>query len=63
MKKLFIILTVLLFLPLIHPPGVSAVQPGDKLISFTGKTIDGKTINMDSIIGTSPVLLFFWATW
>lgn len=63
MKKLSLILAALLFLVLTRPPGISAVQPGGKLISFTGKTMTGKKISLDEVIGKKPVLLFFWATW
>ncbi|MDW7771595.1 MAG: hypothetical protein SCH71_01775 [Desulfobulbaceae bacterium] len=63
MKKLSLFLAGLLLLALIQPPGISAVEPGDKLVSFTGKTMAGKKINIDRVIGNKPVLLFFWATW
>lgn len=62
-KKISLFLTALLLLVLIRPPAVSAVQPGDKLVSFTGKTMTGEKMSLDEVIGKKPVLLFFWATW
>ncbi|WP_028583611.1 TlpA family protein disulfide reductase [Desulfogranum mediterraneum] len=53
---------LLLFL-LLLPCTVMAVQLGDRLQSFNQQDMDGKTINMDEIIGKKPVMLVFWASW
>lgn len=63
MKKLSLLFATLLLLTFIHPPAITAASEGDKLISFTSKTIRDETVNLDDIIGNKPVLLFFWASW
>lgn len=63
MKKLSLMLAAMLLVAPILSSGASAVQLGEKLVSFTGKTMTGKNISLDKVIGSKPVLLFFWATW
>ncbi|WP_028580809.1 TlpA family protein disulfide reductase [Desulfogranum japonicum] len=36
---------------------------GKRLPAFNGKTLDGSSIRMNSIIGKKPVLIVFWASW
>jgi len=54
---------VLLGLFVLSPgPGFSFDQ-GDMLVPFSGTTMQGRQINMGTIIGTEPVMLVFWASW
>lgn len=63
MKKLSIVFSALLFIAIIMPAGIFAAVPGDKLISFTSKTMGGERISIERVIKKKPVLLFFWASW
>lgn len=64
MKKISIFFSILLLIFMFSLPlETSAASIGDKLDSFTSKTMQGDILNLDKIIGDKPVLLFFWATW
>jgi len=63
MKKVSTILSALMFYAIILPAVLFAAAPGDKLVSFTSRTMSGETISIDSVIKKKPVLLFFWASW
>ena len=60
-KKIFP--SILLGLFLLSPGLCFSMQKGDMLIPFSGITMQGKQINMGTIIGTEPVMLVFWASW
>jgi hypothetical protein len=63
MKKFSIALAAFILFAIFQPADIFAVMPGDKIISFTSRTMSGETINIDSVIQKKPVLLFFWASW
>ena len=63
MKKLSVTICILVFFVLVCPSGLFAVGTGDRIISFTSKTMNGETISIDSVIKQKPVMLFFWASW
>lgn len=50
-------------LVLLLPVSSLALNQGDKLLPFTAKDMDGKTIDLAAVIGTKPVMLIFWASW
>lgn len=52
-------LTLLLLLPV----SALALNQGDKLLPFTAKDMDGKTVDSATFIGKKPVMLIFWASW
>ncbi len=56
-----VLLTAALLLLL--PVSAMALNQGDRLLPFTGKDMDGKTVNSAGIIGKKPVMLIFWASW
>lgn len=60
-KPRHILLTLALLLLL--PVSALALNQGDKLPSFTGQDMDGKTIDSATFIGKKPVMLIFWASW
>ncbi len=55
----FSILALFLLLPI----SALAIGQGDPLPSFTGTDMDGKKIDMATVIGKKPVMLVFWASW
>ena len=56
-----ILLTLALILLL--PISALALNQDDRLLPFTAKDMDGKTIDLATVIGTKPVMLIFWASW
>jgi peroxiredoxin len=50
---------VSLFLPLM----ASATEVGDQLPVFSGQTMDGKPIDLATVVGKKPVMLIFWSSW
>jgi len=56
-----ILLTLALLLLL--PVSALALNQGDKLIPFTAQDMDGKNVNLSTVIGKKPVMLIFWASW
>ena len=58
-KSILLFLALLLLLPV----SALAINQGDMLLHFSGKDMDGKTIDMASVIGKKPVMLIFWASW
>jgi len=61
MSKRFAPFFLLLFLFL--PLTVHAIGVGDIIPSFTGTDMDGKPIDLATVIGKEPVMLVFWASW
>ncbi len=57
----FLLLTALLLT--VAPSSGFTSEVGKRLPSFNSKTMDGRSIQMDNIIGKKPVLLVFWASW
>ena len=55
------ILAFLLFLLL--PVSALAIGQGEPLQPFTGTDMDGKKIDMATVLGKKPVMLVFWASW
>jgi peroxiredoxin len=62
MNKTLHILLILALLVLL-PVSVLALNQGDKLLPFTGRDMDGKTVDLSTVIGKKPVMLIFWASW
>ncbi|HFQ90188.1 MAG TPA: TlpA family protein disulfide reductase [Desulfobulbus sp.] len=60
-RKQLVILTLLLFLLL--PSLALALGRGQKVSLFSGRDLNGKTIDMSRLIGKKPVMLVFWASW
>ncbi len=56
-----ILLTLALLLLL--PVSALALNQGDSLIPFSGQDMDGKTVDLATVIGKKPVMLIFWASW
>ncbi len=52
-----------LALVLLLPVSAMALNQGNKLLPFSAKDMDGKTIDLAAVIGTKPVMLIFWASW
>ncbi len=40
-----------------------AVSPGDRLVPFTARDMEGNDVDLAAIIGKKPVMLVFWASW
>lgn len=57
MKKL-IILTILIW-----TTSLLGQSNKDKLPTISFKTLNGKNINIDSLLEDGPILINFWATW
>ena len=57
----YILLTLALILLL--PVSALALNQGGSLLPFTAKDMDGKTVDLTTVIGTKPVMLIFWASW
>lgn len=47
------------FLPLT----VHAIEVGDIIPSFAGTGMDGKRVDLSTVIGKQPIMLVFWASW
>lgn len=62
MNKTLHILLILALLVL-FPVSVLALNQDDKLLPFTGQDMDGKTVDLSTVIGKKPVMLIFWASW
>ncbi len=64
MNRLRIILPTLLLL-LLLPLALQAAPlgKGDRLQPFTARDMNGKTIDLATVIGKKPVMLVFWASW
>ncbi len=60
-KKTFLLFSLLLFILL--PALALALTPGQKINLFSGKDLDGNTIDMSRLVGKKPVMLVFWASW
>ena len=50
-------------LTLLIPMSAFSSMVGQQLPSFTGKDMNGKTVDLDKIIGNKPIMLVFWASW
>ncbi len=59
--KIQITLTISLLLLL--PCSTMALTKGQPLVPFYAKTMNGKGLDMSTIIGQKPVMLVFWASW
>ncbi len=56
--------TLILALILVLPSTSFAQRVGSKIKPFAAtKTMAGKAINMQEMIGTKPIMLVFWASW
>lgn len=51
------------FFMLFTPVAVFATEVGDQLPPFSGKDMEGKTVDLGTVIGKKPVMLIFWASW
>ncbi len=55
-------LLALLFLSL-FPSLALALTTGQKISLFSGRDLNGRTIDMSKVVGKKPVMLVFWASW
>ncbi len=62
MKKLFLIVFVL-FLAVNVLPQNGEPKSGKKAPGFKLADLDGKYVDLKSLLGKGPVLISFWATW
>ncbi len=61
MLKLFA--SFVLFFFLFLPMSAGAVNIGDMLLPFAGTDMQGKPVDLTTVIGKQPVMLVFWASW
>lgn len=52
-----------LLFSLLLPMVAGAINVGDTLLGFGGTDVQGKPVDLNTAIGTQPVLLVFWASW
>ncbi|QQS35864.1 MAG: TlpA family protein disulfide reductase [Ignavibacteriales bacterium] len=62
MKKLFLIVLVLFFSINVLPQN-GETKSGKKAPGFKLADLDGKYVDLKSLLGKGPVLISFWATW
>lgn len=62
MKRFFLIVLVLFFTVNILPQN-DETKSGKKAPNFKLADIDGKYVDLKSLLGKGPVLISFWATW
>ncbi|ADW16738.1 Redoxin domain protein [Desulfobulbus propionicus DSM 2032] len=55
--------SLLVFLLVLAPCSLLAVQEGQRLIPFQGTDLNGNPIDLQRSIGSKPVMLIFWASW
>ena len=51
------------FVALLAPISALALNVGDKLPTFVGQDLNGKTVDLNTIVGKKPIMLVFWSTW
>ncbi len=58
-RRFFLIISLLLLLPI----SAFALNQGDPLKAFSATDMDGKSVDLASVIGNKPIMLVFWASW
>jgi peroxiredoxin len=61
LQKILPVLVLLLLLPITL--AAAPLGKGDTLQPFSARDMDGKTIDLSTVIGKKPVMLVFWASW
>ncbi len=61
LQKYFVFACCLL--TLLMPIAAKATDVGKELPAFIGQDMDGKSVDLEKIIGTKPLMLIFWSSW
>ncbi|MDP2303559.1 MAG: TlpA disulfide reductase family protein [Ignavibacteria bacterium] len=59
---MILFLTIIVLFTNVFPQGEDSHQ-GKKAFNFKGTDLDGKSIELNKLLGKGPTLVSFWATW